>query len=913
MFHALKSLHLLLISFLVSHASMKDTIKCVHNQIFNFVCGQVRLTDDYPKSFGYFCDFAGLCMRGVNHLLISIFLSLFISNTFSQEWQTVTIPIEMQVSANNGSTPTQFILHSLSPVSGDGDLVASLRNTIQFKTLLKQSESSLAEIHLNIHNQTITGNTTYRNFDMAGVLQPDFFKGRIYLHSMFGTTEERKFEAQADSLTDDYFLGTVNTRAFPVKEARLEFDFSGFTAKAREQFEAHLHFINTYWAAANYLDTLFLMAEKQEEKIANDTKTLFVFWDKLRKGLKLGNRILNSIHGMQFSEPSNSLETKLKAAERLTTRYETLLIASLGRRYADAQLTTDLVHHYIETIQHEQQQIIRQDFRNHDFLTQVLRIQSDEIFAYILEKLSPKSDPQMAAALLLGGLVHFADTYYEKQDLATALRFYEDARLMNRHYDFVNDSTTLNERIDAAKLGILQSHLQIAAKAVEVGNNQLANTYRDKSNAFVKEKLNEQHIAQLPDQSENLIENYLKKANELIDQKMYPQAISVLEDALTAAANFFNIRHNEKINQSLFAAHRAIFTEQIQTVEDLIRTESYADALQHLQQAEEYRQEHIDFLRNSSEAIHLRSKLEQLMVKYPMNAASTTEQIYSNPASMSAAALQAKTLIVGQLKEAQLKAWANEIDAAMQLYESVLETRSQYHLESDSDIAHAMKELDNRLIDRICLNNIFRIDELMEKLRKEIYLKNPDHLEPILQEIIEIGVNNQGCRLKIDEAQQIYAFYQPYFKYQADYRHIIETVYTKGVKQAIPLYLSMDQSIESYQLDRFGVKHIDLFDFLHQQNNAKLSLDAIEYFVDRMNAESIALLYTILLTQDFNREQSKDLQQRSGIILAIAHWNAGALNSYEQIIRITANDRRLHYLQQSYLRAAKSIKKENRL
>lgn len=849
--------------------------------------------------------------------LFFMIFSFFAPCILAQNWQSETIVMGMQSSAGNGSANNQSILQTLAIASGKSTETIELLNEVQYSVELVSVSELQSEIRLRIGKQNFSGDTDYRSFILSEKLVADHFKGRVIVHSLYGTIEERPFNITINSNQTDYNLGVINLKSFPVRNLEVTFDFYGFSQKARNDFNNTISYINAYWAACNYLDQLSLESQKSEDLITSSAENIFVFWDRIRKGIKLGEKVSYTIEQVQLRDDEEKLRNKLEDALRLATRYETLLAASLGRRHNDPNLTATIARHYIESLKIEQARLHEHDFRDSDFLSQAARLQFDEVLVSILNVISPKSDPELGAALTLGGLVHLADEHYQKSDLANALIFYEDAKTMNQHYDFVEDSSQITERIDAAKLGLLQSHLRIAAKAVESGNDKLANEYKQKSNVFVEEKLDEQLISRLPEQSDELVETYIRKGNEYLDQQMYQQSIEAFEKASVTAKNFYNIRHTEQINLGLFAAHRAVFSGLIQDAEYLWSNARMEEAKKRLQQAIDYRQDQIDYLRNSSEAFHLKSKMDQnLALNAPSGDQTTNQrQVYSDtPRTIFEPSMiaDAKSLILEHLKNAQLKAWGNSIDEAWELYGIALENSKQFGLQSDPDVVAAMTDLDNRMIDRICLNNKFRLDELMERVQTKIRYNQPDQLKPMLEEVIEIGTNNQGCMLKFEKAQQLYAFYLPYFQYLDDYNMIIETMYTKGIHEALPLYVALDQNIGNYQLERFNVKHVTLVQYVKQRQNAAMIWSTIDYFVDLIQADEIVALLLTLREQEFLVEQSAEIQSKTGTFLAVAHWNKGAYNSQEQIDQIIGKDRRFGVLRKHYLQAAKSLKKQNR-
>jgi hypothetical protein len=298
-----------------------------------------------------------------------------------------------------------------------------------------------------------------------------------------------------------------------------------YSTEARDQFQEKISLINEYWASKNMIDSLISQANVGENKIIEEPAAIFVFWDKLRKARLLSNEVLvKTINFTPNSDPAD-IAGKNIIVDRLITRYATLYKSAINKKQVDVEFARNLAEEQLKSMSGFIQKASFSDFRESDLLLISSRLHLDNELSSMLKISSPKADQQLAAGILFGGLVSVADSLFAKSDFSNALSFYEDAIAMNNVYDFVKDKTTLLERTDAAKLGLLQSHLKIAARAVESGNDVLANNYKQKSNAFVSEQLNESLIGQLPEQSDALIQTYIRKGNNFLDNLMYNDAI----------------------------------------------------------------------------------------------------------------------------------------------------------------------------------------------------------------------------------------------------------------------------------------------------------------------------------------------------------------------------------------------------
>ncbi|MDO8897787.1 MAG: hypothetical protein Q7V19_09055, partial [Bacteroidales bacterium] len=179
-------------------------------------------------------------------------------------------------------------------------------------------------------------------------------------------------------------------------------------------------------------------------------------------------------------------------------------------------------------------------------------------------------------------------------------------------------------------------------------------------------------------------------------------------------------------------------------------------------------------------------------------------------------------------------------------------------------------------------------------------------------EVISIATNNQGCGLRFDEANEIYDFHVLLFQYQQDYSNILNKLFSEGIYDATESYLNFDKTIDMYQLRRFGIQHLKFKDFLIKQDNSTLTIQVIKRFVDNLNIDGVLEYLEVLKNQSFNIEQSLDIQQRVGTLLAVADNTVVIEKPEAHILKITGGDTRLNELKRSYIRSMRELKRSKR-
>ncbi len=840
-------------------------------------------------------------------VIIALYLCCAFSST-AQERQTVSLPVDWQSSVTHKSANNQFVLHSLATAVGLSEARIKLIHHFDWSIRSEILDDKQLSLMLYIGNQHVTENTAYRGFDLKEWLIPNKLLGVVDLYSSKGKPVSYPFEILTHSKDTVISLFGLNMHdAFD--EFGCNFSFNEYNDAQKEQLAEIFAAIDNYRAAINYLDVLISMSNKQEADFAASLESLFTYRDNLRKALLIAEQVQNQVNKYGLLDEANSLSEHLIIAERLNRRYETLFSQLIDNQSITSEKTAIIIKYYFSALQYAQEGLIKHDYRDTDFLSRINRICFNKDFASYLQQISPLDKPDLAASFLSDELVYFADDYYEKSDLANALKFYEDAVDLSRYYGFRFESTPVMARIDAAKLGILQSHLQIAAKAIRVGNEELAESYQSKSIVFIKEKLEQQHISQLPDQSDDLIKAYLDVAQRALEQTQYNHATYLLDAANTAANNFYNIKYKEEINEALKSAHHAIFISLVNNAETLLQQNKIEQSRIRLQQAMDYRQDHMVFLHKASEAATLLSKINQQTAK---NIDTTNRALYSDGALETVdphLVEDTKTTVLNALREARLKAWANELEQASNLYDFSKMNANQYGLEADSDVLSAFAAYEKQMIERICLNNKFRIEQLMAEVSQDILMKRPDKIHDKLIEIIATAENNPTCNLNVETATDMYKEYELYFLYQKEYKHIMRLISTKALKEAITEYILLDSQISSYELDRIDVVHLQFFEYLASENNSEFTIEAMHYFLQLKQVTELMSLMGILSNQSFISRDTRELQQNLALVLAEFYVENVENEEINQLLHKLEGDKRFSIFRANFKRETKRKQK----
>ncbi len=803
------------------------------------------------------------------------------------------IIVSSKVNADFGLLNNQAVLNALSASGEKAVQDLELVYRVEISARLSSTGNDFDEWIIQVNPVFKRGDVVYRNFNLASVLIPDLCRLRLG-NSNFSSGQN----------SDDLMAGSPVLLRLPtgIIQPLFSIDYFSYSNTRRNEVLKHISVINQYWASVKLIDSLLSQAERGDAESKSGYAELFAARDKLRKASINAGKVLQQTSIFNTADPAG-LDKRLVAAGRLMTRYQTLMLDYRDPREKNARLIARAIGrqqlNYINAS-------LKGDYRDNEFMLNMSRLWPDDQLMVQFERIgSDESDVSGSQALFMEE-VRLADSLLQRSDYVFALNFYEDAlgwaRLsgLNVPYDQVN------ERLETARLGLLRSHLHIAARAVEKGNMQLAETYRDRASLYASVRKSEQLVQKLPQQSDDLVRAYIRQAQQLADQKRYQEAIRMYEQASAAARDFYNIEHELAITEGLFRTHRLVYIDLVNEAEELHQAGRMDEARRRLQQALAYRADHPEYLRTSMEAVQLQQKIGQGGALPPLPTGDRRAQTF--PASRpSQAAQEARQEILRRIPDVQLRAWSNDLPEAWRMYDELLRMQKENLLENDTELRQAFAGLDERLIERICLNHKLNIQDWIQKSRQDLQKGIVEGVEKKLTDAVETANSNRGCNLDASEAQQLLDRLGPVFVYNREYQQVLKAIAEQGIKSAAPLYIAFDRDVGKYEADRFGIRHVNFDTFVRSQNSLAVLLQAAEFYLEQMNDEALMGLITLLPGYQFSRNEATSLLQRSATLFAVADHTRG-IGRYRMIINDMARtDPRMITLQKAYRTAFRQL------
>jgi hypothetical protein len=270
----------------------------------------------------------------------------------------------------------------------------------------------------------------------------------------------------------------------------------------------------------------------------------------------------------------------------------------------------------------------------------------------------------------------------------------------------------------------------------------------------------------------------------------------------------------------------------------------------------------------------------------------------------------AKALVIQTIRSANSKVWANEMNAALNIYSDAKDMQQKYHLEADSAIQDEFNRLDNKMIQQACINLKKTYFEHIDKIEKAIRQNRYDDLAANLQTALELGEKNQGCMIDMSKAISFRDKYQKLLDYNKRYNEVMHVMYSQGFGESLIFFEKLDHDVHLFNLNEYGIIHQTVMQFIENQSNSGLTRIALQYFLSNNNISDALTCFALFQNQTLLDEEAEQLQQNLARMLAERDVEIKQELPPESLAyNYFGQEKRNKSLRQTYLRSYRSLKK----
>jgi hypothetical protein len=801
----------------------------------------------------------------------------------------------------HGGGPSQAVTdHFIDRLSTGGNKAAMLTEFVVAQDehiRLTKAGPMEYDVQVTLGNIRLTGDTYYRGFSMGEQLRPTGVQFTLERVTKAGVVMERfpfgEVVLSGDPVMVANFRDVDSTGQFTDQLLRVADKQILYAMEAKGNFDRRTILIDDYYAAVPQLDAL----EKQFKLINPDD---FEHIDVQQKDLNLYLQRLQAITVLNYPQ---LLNLDVQDPAHYLPKYQAVntLAQDLNARVADTK--SHIPERYLQRgLTHLQQN--KPGDANKDFM-EAVRLKPTLAAAHLeLARLRYREGETAAAKerliILLRdgqpddatrkGALDLGTTLYQNQlstaDFAIQQKKYpEGLKALDEAHGLCTDlQLTCTPRLDEltrlAHGGIFQSKVDTARLLLSKGNYEASEakageaiSYQKQHSKFVVDALPALRVQ--ADAQVRIYQAILTNANGLADQGKLAEAEAAARKAVQYQAD-----HSGSIAEPS-AANNALLRVKGLQYKDYIAKARLLNQQLNFQKA-------MPFVESA-----LVIEKEFAVVK--------------DPGLWTLAQTTAKPVILEDYGIAKDRASSNQLSDARKLSQNAGAMTGQYLLQADAQIAEAKAAADKAIFSQECTNAQVAFNATLETAlghrKQKDYIAAASTYEKALQDVDaykDCGIDAQQAvegRVEIATAAQ----------YQQMLKEVQTAVDRNESQRAIDLYNKAGElSARENLATRFGLVHVDLFDYVLGSERLEFIRYGAQYFTERKAYDHAVDLLHKAVQMKVAKGLVKDLMVRLGTELAVRDKQSGTGGDPKtKVLEYTRGNSNFKGLEKAYLKARK--------
>lgn len=754
---------------------------------------------------------------------------------------------------------------------------------MQYSFGISFQHQTTTTIQFGAKSLAVRGQCNYRGFDISDYFKPDLVSGFIEFETEQGVYR-RNFNEKYSIMEsiDLVSIETLNQNTPPVlRKASIE--LIGFSDEARKKFEGQIRLIDRYWATISLFDTINRNIQRYGVDDSNDISSLFIYFDLTGKASGLGADLAadNRLQ-LKIIDPGNLTEATDKVS-RMHLRLETLLRQQILRESNQSSDADGFARQYVSYL--DRYRLLAQivSFSGSDQFYHAGRLIANASFCQLVTYIDKSIFNGSAAQSIYRLMIYKGDSLTHEGNLAHALDYLNDAKYLSENINSIVADKSLELKIGKLKEGLLQSIILIATRTVSSEKPDLTQQYLEKAIDFKKEHLNMEQSIDLEKIIDPMVRAMTDKTENLIYYGRNNEAIELNNKALYFINSFNAIpQYWPKIRQQLKTAHTGVYMNLLSTARDYYNKQNYPQSEEYAEYAQRYRIDHIEYLEeqrgveqlqvqlrkphinsligsglhemasgNTGTALNAFAKANELSGKYGLAHDTSLDSLKR---------MAIKNMIISSLRSVDLKIWANELEEASMVYDEAMTKTKDFGFQDDPDVKAAFSRMEDKLTDRICMNNRLEFEELLYQVKRFANQGKLEEVRKNLDRAEKIAMLNPGCSINTSEWAMLSERFKNSFNFKDQYQHLYNRMFEQGFSAIVADYDRLDSLYTLLSTGSDVFRPTKLMEFLAEQQNPTLSLTASDYFADK--DKTIPALHCLILfkKQGGSEKQTRELQ-----------------------------------------------------
>ncbi len=743
---------------------------------------------------------------------------------------------------------------------------------------LSDSKAGIPVLRYKVTLQKVSGSTRFHDFDIDTLLAPSGIEAviRVYQHQKLLDSLN-----QFLTLNNEQVLLPVSGKA-PLSSLYITFDIVRliYTEADYQKFTRVSNEINHYYGYRRIIKDLPDILLKTND-IHPDATVLFYNSVALTRlaGHIRAHHFSTELH-LNKKDPLH-FRRAFAAMLRKKTRMETLSEEAVNsgklvpamERVTFAGLYASLSMKAIE-LSKQYQPYISGSFREYARIFP----QGEElnIVAQASRYYNRTENPGQAtvAGEIYRNFLEAASLYSRQQAYVASLDMLDNAACFEENFAAVNRIAEFDSLLTAARDGLATSYLKVARIAFQHHNTKLANQYLEK--AFGSLQAHKKLVAAVthPVCYRQFSEGMRQMASDEAENLRFRQAIYYLDksdEACPGNAETNSLRQDvcrKMFDQELLALEGLLQDNSVRVVYDslLVFSNLYPKlchdslALKHDARVQKLTSEVFQLLLEQSKRFW--EKEEVLETMQDLNFAGNLQYRFSLPPSPELDSLLKQTTvsyILAIAETANLEVWRKNFRKADSIYKVCLALGYRYKVEDNQVIDEKLQALAKKINIDGCRWHLEQVGILLKKAGGDIRNYRVDDAKSLYLKARQYYGQTLPCRKNADRTDSLLAAYKNFFQFAEGYHNLTEQLFQSGFQAVLPRYARLDSLYHHQHLERFGFPYNGLYDFVRKQHTDRLTLAAVEYYLQQKSFETAFRFLKLLEHPELTKREQRSI------------------------------------------------------
>ena len=427
--------------------------------------------------------------------------------------------------------------------------------------------------------------------------------------------------------------------------------------------------------------------------------------------------------------------------------------------------------------------------------------------------------------------------------------------------------------------------------------------------------------------AKNLFDAYVMQADNFYNSKNYQDALN----SYLKTENFFkSVRGYDcpaTIYTKISLARVGIYNTFIDNANAYLRQGKLAEAEKEINDATAYQNNYAADIKDNKAATVVLTNIRQVEYKMDINEGKTQLTAKNYPAAFAsfqkAEAIEksfgitrsyelpgllktaAKPVIIAELNRGMELSNQNQLQEARNVLQNMITLQNVYGLSDDKTIINLLAGLRKKIFSQECQNAQNEFDAYIEKAKADMQSVRFIDADNEFTNAGKVVTLNSSCGIDRNLLDSMRLSVLPAITYQKVLVEVNGLLNSGNYENALNRYMDAEDHYYRLNVEKFGIKHTMLIDFIKNQENSFV-IYAVTFFLNKEDPEKSLQLMRELKNRNYKSSKLKNEQKLLGIKLAVRDLKAGSkLPPKQAVIIYTNNDSWFKNLSKAYLKVFK--------